>query len=351
MPTTNTTVYYTSKFGAKDTLERRYSQWTNSPKVNGKLKLRSNPHTFVWSRMLKDTRTPYNRSHPWGSSTLDPSQFLIDWNRLETSTYQMFRRKLYQGSASLGVTIGSYKQSRSMIVSRYQQLGQRADAVLGSAVDNIRKNGVGKAAGSLHLEVIFGWMPLFQDIHAAATTVIQQAPVSQWIRVSRQVIQSPTIYANGTSGWQQWQSARLMVRSSRGALVEVTNPNVWLAERAGLLNVGAVAWDLVPWSFIINMVSNMGVLVNSITDYAGLQISNGYRVRSARGIMEYGFLPISVNRGTQSYTGRYKNVTLDPVAVPKLTYRIPEANWELAAMAASLFAQKFSRITSLFRLA
>lgn len=349
MPTTTATAYYASNSGTR-IKSYRYSSWTNSPKVNKKLVLRSNPHTFIRSELIRDDRKPgrNNLEHPWGSSYLAPSHFDISWSRLETRSYQQFRRKLYQGSASLGVTLGSYKQSREMIVKRYQQLRSRADEALAKAAHDVVKQGPLKAAADLHLEVIFGWMPLLSDVIAAATTVIDHPPVHRFIRATAAQTAYTDKFAYPFNN-STWKGARgeFILRSSRGARVTVSNPNLWLAERAGLLNPAAVAWDLVPWSFVVNMVSNTGVLVNSITDYAGLTIDSGYRSRIAEGVCHYDtqyYVPSLKYTGVLSYKVREKTVTLDPVAVPSLTFRIPEANWELAATAASLFAQKFGRL-------
>lgn len=349
MPSTSATTYYVSNSGTR-VKSYRTSTWTNSPKVNGKLVLRSNPHTFVRSELIRDDRKPgrNNLESPWGGNPLLPSHFDIKWARLETRSYQQFRRKLYQGSASLGVTLGSYKQSREMIVKRYQQLASRADETIAKAAHDVVKRGPLKAAADLHLEVIFGWVPLLTDVMAAATTVIDHPPVHRFIRVSSVQTEYTDKFAYPFNNYT-WRGARgeFILRSSRGARVTVSNPNLWLAERAGLLNLAAVAWDIVPWSFVVNMVSNVGVLVNSITDYAGLTIDSGYKSRIAEGVCHYDtqyYEPNWKYSGVMRYKVREKTVTLDPIAVPSLTYRIPEANWELAATAASLFAQKFGRV-------
>lgn len=364
MPNVNITINRTTASGNLQMVKRDYRVSTNSPRdANGNLKLRSNPHTRVQTTLVSDRLNGADlRSHPWGSGALLPSYYALDWANLESRSYASFRRKLYSGSASLGVTLGGYKQSREMIVKRFHMLKLYSLATLSrTVVQEAMRDGKKlkpKDSASLHLEVIFGWVPLLQDIHAAATTVIQTAPAYAWVKSSAKSNQS---FSNFKSPYHDYAvdfsasytKAEFNLTHSRGAEVTVSNPNVWLAERAGLLNPVSVAWDLVPWSFVVNMFLNTGQLVNSITDYAGLDIRNGWATKKARGVALW---HADKSRYWQ-YPGRdlfyvcnEKHTTTNAVSVPPLVFKIPEANWELAAMAGSLFSQKFAKIAGLINL-
>lgn len=275
----------------------------------------------------------------------------LEWDNLEAKSYAQLRRKLYQGSASLGVTLGSYKQSREMIVNRYQQLNRKADIVLARA---LTKKLTPKDIASIHLEVIFGWTPLLADIHAAVTTVIDSPPIQKWIKVVSREVQTSSKILNWSDPWLEVNIQHTYYAyHGRGVLVTVSNPNKWLAERAGLLNPVSVAWDLVPWSFVVNMFVNTGQLVNSITDFAGLSFSNGYSYRKATGTSYWNVPPEKEwpyrSGVTQLHWGRFKEQFLGAVTGPPLAFKIPDMNWGTAAMAASLFTQKFSGIAGLIK--
>ena len=149
------------------------------------------------------------------------------------------------------------------------------------------------------------------------------------------------------------------VRVHTGAMVRITNPNAWLAERAGSLNIMAVAWDLVPWSFVINMFANTGQLVNSITDFAGLSFQNSsvtttYREGgAATETLDRSWVWPSpgrtASRWTSSWNAMRKTRTVGPPPRPSLTLKLPDANWELAAIATSLMVQKVSSVGLLIR--
>lgn len=196
-----------------------------------------------------------------------------------------------------------------------------------------------------HLEIIFGWTPLLADIHAATTSVIQLADVDEWVSTNARAYGEHT-ESGGTSPntYSSYYATASKMSYSTG--VRVKNPNVWLAERAGLLNPATVAWDLVPWSFVVNMFVNTGQLVQQITDFAGLEFSHIYRTTTM------GYRAISSRTSAQgaafaAFRAIDKRREQAPMPKPSgLTFRLPEANWETAAMAASLFTQQFTRIST-----
>ena len=100
----------------------------------------------------------------------DPALYNRISARLYSSAYARFMGKLYEGSAALGVTAGSYKQFADRIWTRYRDMTTDISEVMA------RSRGLTpKKVASLHLETIFGWKPLLQDIHSASMTVIQKA--------------------------------------------------------------------------------------------------------------------------------------------------------------------------------
>lgn len=136
------------------------------------------------------------------------------------------------------------------------------------------------------------------------------------------------------------------VRVTYGAQVRIENPNLWLAERAGLVNPLAVAWDIVPWSFVINMFTNVGSIVNSITDFAGIQFIDASRTETHATSRRYNITTTYPGTGTRggAAVARYKERTLEGPTLPiGLTFRIPDLTWSNAAMAASLMTQQATR--------
>lgn len=366
----------------KDGYMREWCEFNSvsSPRLWGHMHLRANDHLNLAGRTLVLNYPPALVNYGWRrplSGRDIPLGLLQSLNirALEERCYSKLRSKMYYGSASLGVSLASYKVSREMIVARFKTLTTEVDELAASILlgrttkrkvrrklSNTEKqrrsrSNTGSRRGSakrkryvnrnrqlenlagLHLETIFGWMPLLQDVQKACQTVIQQADTSQFVSVaaSSQAVHTAsidTIYASA--------------RVSYSAKVTLTNQNAWLAERAGLLNPVAVAWDLVPWSFVVNMFVNTASLVNQITDFTGLSISDASLTTTVKNrALRHAETPYGVFH--QSTIGFDKRRRTDLVLPPRpgLSFRLPDANWSTAAMAASLFIQRFSRLSSL----
>lgn len=333
-----------------------YQNWQRSPRVNGKIVLRSNPlerwKCIVGRHMNHRVASQVARNFVLYYPPLEGS--LVD--ALLAESYAKFRGKLYEGSAALGVTAGSYKQSRSMIVTRATQLAQKARGVEQKVVKAMTTGRLGRQAASAHLEAIFGWAPLLGDIYAAAFTVIDGADVNGFIRARASGSEAFETTSHLSTNVDVLRLTGHKIRVTRAARVTVSNPNRWLLERAGLLNPVAVAWDLVPWSWALGMFVNTGQLVNSITDFAGLTFHEQSLTINSSGFEDSTYLarrttsttepPITGGQllGIESHTAQWKRRTLTAAEVPNLTFRIPDANWETAALAASLMTQQFNRL-------
>lgn len=345
--------------GVTEYVEQSSYVWERDRLPNGQVNMRDHWHTrerqFLLNRSGSEamigwiaTSCPVN-----GFSMCTPA--LED---LEAETYARLRGKLYKGSASLGVTFASWKQSREMIVNRYRQMSfqsdqfeKRANAIFRQIRTdrNTRRTEIRLSKlGSAYLEMVFGWQPLLTDIHAACKTVIDTRPKTERVTAQAKTYVSQSDQSLSGTAWRTTLSGVASVK--RSAMVEISNPNLRLADRAGLLNPAAIAWDLVPWSFVVNMFSNAGQLVNSITDFAGLEFPSSSITRKTDTTYRTtywvpSYPPAGSSQG--DYRQDFKYTVLGGVSRPPLIFRLPEVNWGLACIAASLFFQKFSRLDSL----
>lgn len=345
MPTRTQLQTYRRKDGVNAALFTEELSWTNSPRnASGNLILRANAMTHLRSQLLSNTASG---TYPTGSADNVQALKGYAWfSKAETvarqAAYGRFRGKLMKGSASLGVTLASLKQSRDMIEARSHLVASSAD-MLGALAERNLRRGITKKMAETYLETIFGWVPLISDIHASCMTVIQGATPPEYVRASyRQVVN----YEQDQSR-PGWHKSRLVyngtISCTMAAELRVSNPNLWLLNRAGLLNPAAVAWDLVPWSFVINMVTNIGSLVNSISDFYGLTIENTSTTVKWDGNRNVSRVNIYPGQWSTSMSdkslGKWR--TLGVPAYPRdLQLRVPDFSWSTAAIAASLMVQK-----------
>jgi hypothetical protein len=177
--------------------------------------------------------------------------------------------------ASMGETLGEWRDSLGMITSRLEQLAAAARNLrrgsfsgaaraLGLTKDQYGRNTKQrlKTFGNQWLELHLGWEPLITDIYNANNVFMRDPfPRKALGRAGssdsyvNQVANFPTHRASD----QVHYRVGYQVRGD----IHVKNPNVALAASLGLVNPVSVAWALVPYSFVVDWFVNL-------SDYLGL---------------------------------------------------------------------------------
>lgn len=290
-------------------------------------------------------------------TTLLPPDF--SWSSADNQALARFNGKLRKGSASMGVTLASWKESRDMIISRSANLGKRLDKAYrrlkGDPREVRRLQKTKEPLANQVLEGEFGWAPLISDFYACMYTVCKEGVPPEWVRatgmasVSKSEEQhiSPRHERRLTSG---------SARSTVAGQVVITNPNLWLLNRLGLINPAVAAWDLVPWSFLVNQVVNVNQMVSSVTDEVGLKISKRSTTRTSditlSTVIWQSPAPIATPTGTATSVVKAHTKQRFAGSFPQVSWqvKVPKLNWESAVIATSLLLQKAQRISNLLRL-
>lgn len=115
------------------------------------------------------------------------------------------------------------------------------------------------------LEAHFFWGPTANDIHSALNTLTQ----------TDFGMKKVTANANDSSqrkfnnaGTDHAYSYRTTVKL--GLTFRISNESTFLANQVGLLNPLSVAWDLVPYSFVVDWFTNVGTVLSSMTGFVGI---------------------------------------------------------------------------------
>lgn len=349
-----------------------YNDSNRSPRVNGKLRLQSNPWFL---RVITDRR----QGSKVGSGISLQVQYLGSTSeskilRAQAVAGSDVRRKLaskvkngHQGA--LGVSIAQSGQAIAMMRNSGTSLMR-----IFSAAERFYRTTKGKrrakrlrklinrgapVTAGMVLEGFFGWAPLIGDFATAMGILANPWPPG-WVSAAEHFAVSPTVIAStseGSSSSARWTRAWSATgRVSYACSVEVANPNIWIANQLGLLNLPGVAWDMVPWSFLVNAVSNMGQVMGSLTDFAGLSLSNPSLTKST-------FLH-------QTYTGTWWTSRQNPFpgfsqvsgeayhkvrsrssgAMPSVTPYLKFPQWGVgqAAIVGSLLIQQVNRLSKAF---
>lgn len=337
----------------------------NSPVVGGSLVLKENPCNIVVDRllrlnMIRAGNTELHANAFGASRNRDYAMPYPDMPQLPLAEMRnrinaKFDGKLRKGHASLGVSIASWEQSHEMIEKRLKDAQRALDRTALRMVDDrrllskIRKDRREPLANQF-LEGKFGWGPLVEDISAGLNTVIQQAIPPSEI-VARGKCQVTTPWHTQSNVWTKWDG---LGTGTYKAKVAISNPNLWLANRAGLLNLPGVAWDLVPWSFVVNMFGNFNQLLSSMTNEVGLDITDRSYTETVRMLTyrdHYVYYGGTAGWATsKSVLLRYQKVrTLNAAPPLSLVLKVPKADWGLLAIGSALVVQKIDRLNKLLR--
>lgn len=257
-------------------------------------------------------------------------------------------RNSISGTVGLGIDLAQYGQAVDMVGGRLLQMRDFARNLrkgnLPAAWNDLVKdfkhphhganapwtNGA-KSFSNLFLEAHFGWSPLLGDIHDALGTLSEPLHCPRCVGRGHDAWSFST--SSGSGAYFSRESYNYQVEVKVGATVRINNPNVHLMNSLGLLNPLSVAWDAIPYSFVVDWVANVGNYLNSMSMFAGLEMAQPWSVTVNRvqGQTSYGnpfwdvkvvnthFTGMQIGRGT--VTPSY-SLVLKPLELPSVTHAI-----------------------------
>lgn len=269
--------------------------------------------------------------------------------------------------------------SLDMITKRGLQLAKAAREIrqmrLGDAArtlsipDDVKRDVIGRASkkhlfSGMWLEYWLGWAPMIGDIYTSIDVIQRPLPTDMiQVRASgtRKFAtgQTSKTWYNQIPGFvilkRNYHEGETRCDVSLYGKVEVVNPNLFLASQLGLTNPALTAWDLVPFSFVVNWFTPVSAFL------AGMDLAPGMRVIESGRTTKFTQTSVAGDQDVEFYdclpSGRCKHWILDerskikmvefirqPGAHPRVTLerpRIPKMNWTRAATSISLLTQLF----------
>lgn len=129
-----------------------------------------------------------------------------------------------------------------------------------------------KSVASLWLEYHFGWSPLVQDIYGSLDVIAGTPPVyvnSKFTASATKTGEYVDVYKPYKLFTKQVWSCGVKYQCN----VEVTSPGSLKLSQLGIVNPLSVAWEVVPFSFVVDWFLPVGRFLESMTDTVGLKIS------------------------------------------------------------------------------
>lgn len=218
------------------------------------------------------------------------SSTLGGWPSLYNAAYSKMAEAAKGGSAQVGVLFGEWKQSFGMMANRLQDVAELAHAVyrmnfrkigrllkrsvkwVKRSIRRVKRNKGNSVAtlGDLWLEWAFGWSPMIADVGAAMDVLSQPGPQSYSVKRSRSAPKS-IVPSGGYQYIRRTDHCNATVHV--GCRIDITNPNAFLANRLGIADVAGIAWELTPFSFLVDWVADVGTFIGSFTDFVGMEAS------------------------------------------------------------------------------
>lgn len=203
----------------------------------------------------------------------------------ENSLKQQALRSIKDQKVNLSMTLAFLPQTLKMIRGNFSTIGsvllaaQKADWKAVAKLLEINP----KSTSSFYLEVLFGWLQLLRDTQGIVEELHRKCNKPQhtfvYGRASRSQPIDPIVKVARPYHWER--PGRYHFQGDRKIdhkLVLVYKGETALLSRLstlGLLNPLELLWDLVPWSWVINMGISIGDFLSTLDATVGLTYLGG----------------------------------------------------------------------------
>jgi hypothetical protein len=218
-----------------------------------------------------------------------------------------------------------------------------------------------KAPADLWLEYHFGWEPLVQDIGSSIDILQGTGKSSKQKRhITGHAESKSSAYASLDSDdfFHQrydrgFNSVEYKMSTRMGANVVTTNPNVAMANQMGFVNPLSVAWEAVPFSFVVDWFGNVGQCLSAMTDSLGFDYEGGWTTTHWEKTVKHQLsrsqlpdFPGDTTFGYESWTARsIQIVRATAILGPSLSFGLPSPiGIPRAATAISLLLQQMHKL-------
>lgn len=186
---------------------------------------------------------------------------------------QLLLATLAEAKQTIGMMTNRFIQARNIVLAvRHRDIPRLKDALTdatgGRGPRTLPK--FGKTFGDAILEVYFGIKPILSDLQNGAEILSKDFDFIQ-IDGNGKATGDQFTSSNAEITWFRKQE-EYWVKTKCGCRAKVSNPNEFLAEKLGLVNPFATAWELVPWSFVVDYFVNVNQFVGALTDTYGVTL-------------------------------------------------------------------------------
>lgn len=258
------------------------------------------PHTagqYYWGVVGGSAASGRFNSQDHFNSTLTESAILTEETSLRNTALIAVRNKLKSTKVDLGVAFGERKQTAMLLGDTAKRIagavvalkrGRIRDAMNRLGISSRRRQPRGSNVPQRWLELQYGWKPLLSDVYGAASA-LEKRPKGDW-RVTAKVTRKVEVFKEVRREPHPTQNFDAFVCQARClqsvyARIDALPQNEATISLVslGVTNPLNVAWNLVPWSFVVDWVYPIGDFLESLDallGYGQTSYSSTYLVRA-----------------------------------------------------------------------
>lgn len=236
----------------------------------------------------EESNSWYSLAYPLQSMAM-PAGFFANFNNAISKSRTEARNALREGTVQNGVDILEARKTVDMIAGDASQLWQSVKAakqgrwskipdILGMSKKDVLSGG---SVSNRFLEYQYGWKPVMSSIHdnmALLHRGIRQPDATFRTKATGSTSFKEDLSGGGTRRVWDCKGFSTVTYESRMA-----NSFVSSLDTTGLLNPLSIAWELVPFSFVIDWGIPVGNVLSSLSATLGLDFVAGWESQTTSG--------------------------------------------------------------------
>lgn len=208
-----------------------------------------------------------------------------DFNRLNRAEVEA-KNKIGDQRINLSVTAGEGRKAALGIIENGHRVMTAFNAIRKGKFKDVRdalrvsggRDPVGKDASSQWLEYQYAWTPLLMDVKNGYDEFRRKALDPNCIfSVVRNVSETGSINSHTYDGWRILGSCEKKTQVKLWFTID--DPYLYRMQQLGLANPASLAWELLPFSFVVDWFLPIGELIESTTATMGTKFHAGYNTQ------------------------------------------------------------------------
>lgn len=235
------------------------------------------------------------------------------------------RRNLKSQDINVGVAFGELGQTAALFATNAKKISSAFRSFTKGDFRGVAKNlGIdyrhpSKSLSNFMLEYAYGVKPLISDVYGAAKA-IETSPADHWLVTVRGrrtqtyggdgSFSKFVVAGSGSIDSFSSNDFRLVVSSKVRIDAVPTNPGLIKMNQLGVTNPAAIAWELVPYSFVVDWFLPIGDFLNSMDATLGWTIKGFTQSDFYKGSLSMDGIALGTVT-TNNWHGNYSRVSVD----------------------------------------